>query len=92
MRLAGHNPGEPQIFPHIHRKEMQIPQQSIVAKQSRKSKKSRGFREYLNACATKPTSELFKRRRALRPQIADAMSELGAVESELKRRNFDDDL
>jgi hypothetical protein len=67
-------------------------QQRTVAKPKRKSKRSRGFRAYLNACATKPTSKLLTRRRALRPQIADAMAELAAVESELKRRNFDDDL
>jgi hypothetical protein len=62
-------------------------QQRTVAKPKRKSKRSRGFREYLNACATKTTSALLTRRQALRPQIADAMSELGAIETELNRRS-----
>ena len=56
------------------------------ARAKTKRKRPRGFREYLIDCLAKTTIELRTRRRALRPQIADAMSELGAVETELNRR------
>jgi hypothetical protein len=47
------------------------------------------FASYLAACATKTTRELLKRRRELRPRVADWMSELSAVETELTRRKGD---
>jgi hypothetical protein len=44
------------------------------------------FTTHLVACAAKTNPELLKRRRELRLRVADAMSELSAVETELARR------